>query len=128
MAIRGQRPSGNQPWLGLRLFAAGTLVLMAIALDPNEETLARYFLVGLWLLTSFVAMLKEALTYGLGDRATLFGMGLVTVISLVETVRDDHPYSFVSLASLFLAVLMMRQVYQNVRHRQHEAATWMGID
>ncbi len=128
MAYRSQKPSGGQPWLGLRLFAAGTAVLIATALDYDEHTLPRYFLIGLWLLTAFVAMLKEALTYGLGDRATFFGSGLIVVMTFIEMVLDDHPYSFVSLASMFLSLVMLHQVYVNVRERQNEAATWQGID
>jgi hypothetical protein len=128
MAYRLQKPSGGQPWLGLRLFAAGTVVLIATALDYDEHTLPRYLLVGLWLLTAFVGMLKEALTYGLGDRATLFGSGLTLVMTFIEMVFDNHPYSFVSLGSLFLSAVMFHQVYVNTRARQAEAATWQGID
>jgi hypothetical protein len=119
-----QKRSGDQPWLGLRLFVLGALILMATGIDDNEQTLARYLVILLWILTAFVAMLKEALTYGLGDRVTLFGMLLTTAVSLTVGVLDNHPYSFVSLFTIIAALIMLRQTYNNVRTRQAEAAQW----
>lgn len=122
----GQKKSDRQPWLGLRIFLLASVILIATDIDDNAHTLTRELIVVLWVMTAFVAMLKEALSYGLGDRVTVFGMVLILAISITATLLDRHPYSFVSLFSIVCAAIMLRQVILNVLDRQRETSPWNG--
>jgi uncharacterized membrane protein YoaK (UPF0700 family) len=125
MAVVSQRGDG-QPWLGLRILLVAAVLLIATKVDDVEHTFARAVIVGLWVLTAFAAMLKESLTYGLGDRVTLFGALLILAVSVAATMIDNHPYSFVSLGSIGFALIMLRQVFKNVMARQRAAAPYDG--
>jgi hypothetical protein len=121
-----QNRSGAQPWLGLRIFLIGSVLLIATKVDDESHTLARELIVLLWVMVAFAAMLKEGLTYGLGDRVTLFGMVLILAVSVTATLIDNHPYSFVSLGSIIFALIMLRQVILNVLERQKAVEPWDG--
>jgi phosphatidylglycerophosphate synthase len=108
------------PWIGIRMVIIAGLLLIITMIEDDAHTFARFLIVVLWLLTSFAAMVKESMTYGLGDRVTLFGTLLILAISVAAALFDPDHFSFLNVFSVGWAVITLWQVIKNVAKRQRQ--------
>jgi hypothetical protein len=114
------------PWLGIRMMAFGALILIVVMLDDEAHTFAHALVILLWVMTAFAAMLKEAMAYGLGDRVTLFGMLLVSAVTVATLLLEHTRTPFLDAVMLGSAALTLWQTIANVAKRQQAAAPWDG--